>query len=233
MKQHNDELLCMLRMFKMNITIRFMTIIILAIASVHASSCYAQNNKNLTLWYDRPGEKWSESLPIGNGRLGAMMHGHPVQDVFYLNEDTIWSGGPHDYTNIGSHQYLEKLRKLIREEKYDKAAKFGAEHSLGVPRYQQGYHSLGKLHLNFNGHESYTNYRRQLDMSKGIVEIRYQTDNATYSRQILASHPDQVIIIQLSCNQPGRITFETHLSTEHVKQSIKHIGSNGLVPYNI
>lgn len=200
----------------------------LVITALPFSSHSAEINGRTTLWYDRPGEKWSDSLPIGNGRMGAMMHGDPARDVFYLNEETVWSGGPHDYTNAGSFRYLEKLRRLIRDGKYDEAAKFGAERMLGIPRSQQGYQSLGKLFLNFDGHASYSNYHRQLDMSQGMVEIQYQVDDAVYTRKILASHPDQVIAIQLDCDLPGRITFETCLSTEHEEHGIKPVGSSGL-----
>ena len=99
-------------------------------AGTQASAQSPATGGKLVLWYDEPASEWYQALPIGNGRLGAMIHGHPAQDVFYLNEDTVWSGGPHNYTNIGSHQYLEQLRQLIRDEKYDEAAEFGSEHSL-------------------------------------------------------------------------------------------------------
>lgn len=198
------------------------------LTTAYAGGSSVRDGRKLTLWYDRPGTQWSESLPIGNGRMGAMVHGDPVADVVYLNEDTVWSGGPHDYTNVGSYQYLEQLRKLIRDEKYDESKDFGAEHSLGVPRYQQGYQSLGKLHLSFPGHESYTNYRRQLDMSKAVVEIQYRVDDATYTRKILASYPDQVIAMQMACDKPDKITFEASFSTEHKKYSVKQFGNNVL-----
>lgn len=122
----------------------------------------AETPSRLTLWYDQPGTAWTHATPIGNGRLGAMMFGDPANEVLDLNEDTVWSGGPHDYTHVGAVKHLAELRRLIREEKYDEAAKIGAEHMMGVPRPQQGYQSLGELHLRFPGHESYTNYHRQL-----------------------------------------------------------------------
>ncbi|WP_419194867.1 glycosyl hydrolase family 95 catalytic domain-containing protein [Novipirellula herctigrandis] len=203
-------------------------IAVITIFVAGAANCHANDSSKVTLWYDRPAVSWSESLPIGNGRWGAMMHGDPAADVFYLNEETVWSGGPHDYTNVGSHQYLEPLRKLIREEKYDEAAEFGAAHSLGVPRKQQGYQNLGKLHLECQGHDSYSDYRRQLDLSTGLVEIKYKVGGATFTRQILASHPDDVIAIRLSCDQPGKISFTTFFSTEHTPQNRQHVGTNGL-----
>lgn len=182
-----------------------------------------------TLWYGKPATAWSESLPIGNGRLGAMMHGNPAQETVYLNEETIWSGGPHSYTHRGAHQHLAELRQLIRDEKYEEASDFGVAHSLGMPRYQQGYQSLGKMHLRFPGHESFTNYRRQLDMSRGLVEIQYQVGDTRYQRQILASHPDQVIAMQLDCEGPGTITFEASLATDHKPYARKPMGANGLI----
>ena len=176
-----------------------------------ADSGAGESDNRVTLWYDQPASQWSEAIPIGNGRMGAMVFGRPADEVLYLNEDTVWSGGPHDYTNVGSRQYLGELRRLMRDEKYEEAAIFGADHMLGVPPRQQVYESLGKLHLKFPGHESYTDYRRQLDMSQGVVKVRYQVGDAKHSRQILASRPDQVIAIRLECDRPGRSSTECTL----------------------
>ena len=185
--------------------------------------------KYTTLWYDKPGETWAEALPIGSGRLGAMMLGQPAEERFYLNEDTVWSGQPHDYTNVGAYKHLEELRQLILDGKYDEAVKFGAEHSLGDPPGQQGYQCLGRLHLEFPGHENYTDYYRQLDMSTAMVDVKYQVGDATFTRQILASYPDQVIAMNLDCDKPGKITFKARFSTLHEKHSIKSIGNDILV----
>ncbi len=209
--------------------IRSIFLLLIVISSLTTLEAAELSRNKVTLWYDKPATAWHEATPIGNGRMGAMMFGQPTEEVFYLNEDTVWSGEPHDYTNVGAHQYLEQLRQLIRDEKYDEAKEFGAKHLLGVPKSQQGYQSLGKLHLKFAGQQPYTNYHRQLDMSAGLVDVQYQINDAVYTRQILASNPDQVIAMQLDCDKPGKITFEAKFSTEHEKHSVKQIGKDILV----
>lgn len=201
---------------------------LLVVFGPHAFADEESGNARLTLWYGAPATTWSEATPIGNGRTGAMMFGDPAKEVFYLNEETVWSGGPHDYTNVGSHQHLAELRRLIRDEKYEEASKFGAEHLLGVPPAQQGYQNLGKLHLNVPGHEHHTGYRRQLDMSTGVVKIGYQVGDATYRREILASHPDQVVAMRMTCDRPGQISFEARISTEHARHTVRAVGADGL-----
>ena len=95
------------------------------------------------------------------------MFGHPSKEVIYLNEDTVWSGEPHDYTNVGAHRHFETLRQLIRDEKYEQAKEFGAEHLLGIPSSQQGYQHLGLLHLDFPGNAA--GLAAAMSSKKGIM----------------------------------------------------------------
>ena len=167
------------------------------------------------LWYEQPATAWNEAFPIGNGRLGGMVFGGTANETFTINEDTVWSGEPRDYANVGAHEHLAQYRQLIRDEKYDEAATFGAQHMLGVPRSQAKYQRLGGLVLRFPGHESPSAYRRQLDLSTGVVSVEYQVGDAVFRREVFASHPDQVVVIRLTCDQPHRITFALGLNSPH------------------
>lgn len=205
-----------------------MTWLAIAMLTGGLGRAVAATGHELTLWYDRPASQWAEALLVGNGRLGGMVHGGVEKETIDLNEDTVWSGSPHDYTNPGSHQYLEELRALIRAEKYDEAARFGAEHMRGGPRTQKIYQKLGELLLAFPGHAAPQDYRRQLNLAEGVVRVQYRIDDATFTREILASHPDQVIAIRLSCDQPGRISFIAELATSHRKSSHETPGVNSV-----
>jgi alpha-L-fucosidase 2 len=199
-------------------------LVLLIISSSHGSM---ENDRN-KIWYNKPATGWTEAMPIGNGRLGAVVYGGYKTETLMLCEETVWSGGPHDYTNVGSHKYLSQLRNLIFTEQYDAAATFGAKHMLGVPRKQKAYQPLGSLYLNFPGHESVTDYRRELDMADAIAKVSYRVGDAMFTREIFASNPDQVIAIRLSCDQPGKITFSANLDSLHPGYKIKAIGSDGI-----
>ena len=101
----------------------------------------------LTLWYDRPAEEWTEALPIGNGRLGGMVFGGTASERIQLNEDTFWSGRPHDYTNPEAREHLDEARKLIFEGKPDEAQKIIDAHMMGKPHFLQAYQTLGDQSL--------------------------------------------------------------------------------------
>jgi alpha-L-fucosidase 2 len=105
-----------------------------------------------TLWYRQPATTWNEALPIGNGRLGAMLFGGVNEERLQLNEDTLWSGAPHDYNHPGAFEHLAEIRKLIAEQKFPEAEKLGNEKILGIPKGQASYQPLGDLKLGFSHH---------------------------------------------------------------------------------
>ena len=166
----------------------------------------------LTLWYRRPAAQWTEALPIGNGRLGAMVFGGIERERLQLNEDTLWSGGPKDWNNPKGPQVLAEVRKLIAEEKYaeaDRAAK-----GMQGP-YTQSYQPLGDLHLTFeHGDIARGGYRRQLDLKSAITDVRYRIGTTTFTREIFASYPDQVIVIRLAADKPGMISFNAQFDSQ-------------------
>ena len=169
----------------------------------------------LVLRYDRPAEKWEEALPIGNGRLGGMVFGGTHQERIQLNEDTFWSGYPHDYTNPEAQKHLAAVRKLIFEDKHAEAQKIADAHLMGAPRFLQAYQTLGDLRLKFPGHEQVTDFRRELDLGQAVARVTYRVGDAKFTRETFSSAVDQAIVIRLTCDRPGRIDVEATLDSPH------------------
>src|SRR5215208_5285394 len=166
---------------------------------------------SLTLWYRRPAQQWVEALPVGNGRLGAMVFGGVERERLQLNEDTLWSGGPRDWNNPKAPQVLADVRRLIAEEKYIEADR--AARGMQGP-YTQSYEPLGDLVLVFeHGDIARGGYRRQLDLQSAIAAVRYRIGNVNYVREVFSSHPDQVIVVRLTADTPGMITFTASLDS--------------------
>jgi alpha-L-fucosidase 2 len=126
----------------------------------------AQSDSLLKLWYNHPARRWVEALPVGNGRLGAMIYGDPSNEIVQLNENTVWAGQPNRNDNSDAKEALPQVRKLIFEGKYKEAQdlvnqKFISKISHGMP-----YQTVGDLHLIYPGHEKYSDYYRELDIEK-------------------------------------------------------------------
>jgi alpha-L-fucosidase 2 len=172
-------------------------------------TCLAAVNgqSDLKLWYDSPATQWTQALPIGNGRIGAMVFGGTAEDRYQLNEDSLWCGGPHDYAHEGAAQYLPQIRQLLFEGKQKEAQQLATERFMSVPLGQMPYQPFGDLKLTFPGHEKVEGYRRELDLDTAIATTTYRVNGVTYTRQALASWPDQVIVIRIGCSRPGSIRF--------------------------
>lgn len=184
----------------------------------------AQNASDLKLWYTKPASQWVEALPIGNGRLGAMIFGDPVKETIQLNENTVWAGQPNRNDNPDAREALSTVRKLIFEGKYQEAQdlvnqKFISKTSHGMP-----YQTVGNLKLTFQGHENYTDYYRELDISKALVSYRYKVNGVTYNTETFSSFPDQVIIVKISADRPGMLSFSATM--ERPSEVVVRSGGN-------
>jgi alpha-L-fucosidase 2 len=164
----------------------------------------------LTLWYRRPASRWVEALPIGNGRLGAMIFGGIGSERLQLNEDTLWSGGPKDWDNPKAKEILPELRRLIAAGQYVDADTL-AKQALGP--YTQSYLPLGDLHITFAHGDVGRRYRRALDLRTGIASQEYAVGGITYTREAIASHPDQIIALRLTASRAGLLTFVARLTS--------------------
>ena len=186
----------------------------------------AEPSNNTKLWYSKPATEWSEALPIGNGRLGAMIYGGVKLERLQLNEDTLWTGGPRSYDNPEALQHLEPVRNLLTKGAYEQAEDL-AKKMMGKPLYQMAYQPLGDLFLSFPGNEQASDYRRELDLRTAVSTITYRVDDAQFTRKIFASNPDEAIVIRLECDKPGRRTFDLFATSPHPSQS-KAIDNNTL-----
>ena len=157
-------------------------------------------------------------MPIGNGRLGAMVFGGVGEEKIQLNEDTLWTGAPHDYNHPGASDHLAQIRKLIAEQNYDEALKLGDEKMLGIPPNQASYQPLGDLQMRFADHQNETDYRRELDIQNSVARVSYRIGSVRYTREVFISYPDQIMAMQLTCDQPSRLGIELEFSCPHSNQ---------------
>jgi alpha-L-fucosidase 2 len=166
----------------------------------------------LSLWYRKAAEKWVEAIAIGNGRLGGMVWGNPSQEKINLNEDTFWSAGPYD-PNHDCYQDWQEARKLIFEGKFAEAEKITAEKLLANPTRQMSYQPVGDLLLDFPGENVAENYRRDLNMDTAIVTVSYTRDGVKFTREIFISPVDQVVVVRISADKPGAVSFKARLTS--------------------
>ncbi|MCG5212599.1 glycoside hydrolase family 95 protein [Streptosporangium soli] len=162
----------------------------------------------LKLWYNRPAEQWLEALPVGCGRLGAMVFGGVATERLQLNEDSVWGGGPHVYDPPDALAALPEIRKLVWEEKWKAAQNLADEKFMGRPTEQAPYQVLGDLALTFPGAGEFTEYRRELDLTQAVSTVSYLSGGVRHSREVFASKPDQVIVVRLTADKPGSVSFE-------------------------
>ena len=198
---------------------RVLLLLILGIALINDLS--AQSNSLLKLWYNQPGKQWVEALPVGNGRLGAMIFGDPSKEQIQLNESTIWAGSPYTNANPKSLKALPVIRKLIFDGDYEKAQGMANKDIISQTAQGMPYQTVGSLYLHFPGSEKYTDYYRELNLENATASVRYKVNGVTFKRVIFASFPDQVIIVRLTADKPGKINFTASMnSPEKVVVSI-------------
>jgi alpha-L-fucosidase 2 len=178
--------------------------------TLEASPLLAAAERELLLWYRRPAGEWVEALPIGNGRFGAMIFGGIERERLQLNEDTLWSGGPRDWNNPEARQVLPEVRRLLFAGEYREAERL--THRMEGP-YTESYLPLGDLVLTFEHGNIASGYRRELDLRSGVARVAYRVGPASYTREVFASHPDQLIVVRLTTDQPGALSFVAKLDS--------------------
>ena len=181
-----------------------------AISDVPAE--YKPNAEATVLWYKQPAKVWSDAMPLGNGRLGAMVFGDPEKERILLNEETVWTGGPYNPTNIEGAKHIQEIRDLVFKGNYAKAHWAFGRYLMGYPVEQQKYQPLGDLWLVFPGHKDVADYRRDLDMDTAVASVRYTHDGVVFRRETLVSSVDQVVAVRLTADKPGRISFRSQLT---------------------
>lgn len=197
------------------------TLLILSFFLVFLYSCIGSSdpekelNPSLVMWYNNPASNWTEALPVGNGRLAAMIYGGTENEVIQFNEETLWSGQPHDYAHPGAYKYLGQIRQLLWEGKQREAEDLANRNFMSQPFGQLCYQPFGNILLDFPGHENATNYERKLDLEDAISSVLYEIDGVKFKREIFSSAPDQSIIIGLESAKKGALNFTAGMDSPH------------------
>lgn len=179
-------------------------------------------NPSLKLWYDEMAgtnasgnaydnsESFYKALPIGNGRVGAMVYGNYPNEKFDLNEATFWSGGPGTNDRAGAADKFEEAQQLVYKGQYSQADSFVSSNIIGGG--EAKYQSVGTLELAF-GHDKVSDYSRQLDLNTGVVSSQYVYEGKTYQRESFVSYPDDVMVTRITCDTPGSVSFTAKYSS--------------------
>ncbi|MFA5045109.1 MAG: glycoside hydrolase family 95 protein [Paludibacter sp.] len=170
-------------------------------------------NYDYKLWYDKPAQVWTEALPLGNGRLGAMVFGNPATEQIQLNEATIWAGSPNNNANPTALEYIPKVRELVFAGKYLEAQTLATEKVMSNTNSGMPYETFGDLRISFPGHSRYTDYYRDLNLDSARATVHYNVDGVTYQREMFTSFTDQVVIVRLTASEKGKITFNAILTS--------------------
>jgi alpha-L-fucosidase 2 len=193
----------------------FLLIPVIAFFLMTPCSSMAQSQKNandLKLWFARPAANWNESLPIGNGRLGAMIFGGVDEERLQLNEQTVWTGKDVDFVNPAAKAALPEIRRLLFAGKYAEAQKMTKEKMMGNKTVASTYQTLGDLLLDFQHQRGeVSNYRRELDLDSAVARVSYNLGGTSFKREVFSSAPNQAIFVRLSASRPASITFGVKL----------------------
>ncbi|MFA6482245.1 MAG: glycoside hydrolase family 95 protein [Bacteroidales bacterium] len=164
---------------------------------------YADNH--LTLWYNQPVKVWDEALPVGNGRLGAMVFGNPQEERIQINEESIWAGCPVDNNNPNSLAHLPEIQKALFESRFKDAWQLANENMLGTPPRIRSYQPLGDLLIKYGWKSNPENYRRSLDLKSGIAATEFTVDGKSYRQEVFASVPDNILVVKILAVDGGAI----------------------------
>ena len=193
----------------------------IAFTSILAINCFSQTN--LKLWYNQPAKNvWEAALPIGNGRLAAMVYGNTDKEIIQLNESSVWSGGPNRNDNPDALAALPEIRRLIFEGKNLEASKLAAEKIQSKTNHGMMFQPVGNVELNFPGHDSskISNYYRELDIEKAVTRTSYTVGGVRFTREIFASMRDQVIVVRLTADKPQSLNFSIGATCPHAISDI-------------
>lgn len=182
----------------------------------------------LTLWYRQPAKQWVEALPVGNGRLGAMVFGGTTEERIQFNEATLWVGEPHDYSHVGASNYLAAIRELLFAGKQKEAEALAMKEFMSVPLKQMPYQPFADLRLQFHGHESASEYRRELNLDEGVARTSYRVGANRYARETFSSAPDQVLVTHITSDLNGQLSFSVGFDCAHWS-TVEAAGNNELI----
>jgi alpha-L-fucosidase 2 len=193
--------------------------------------------RELKLWYTEPANEWVEALPVGNGRLGAMVFGGIETERIQLNEESVWTGGPIERANPEALENLGKVRQLLFEGKYAEGDRLAQEKIMGkrIDPGKHTYQTLGDLFFEFEVLSNVSDYKRDLDLRTAVATTRFTSNGVKYTREVFASAPNQVIAVKLSASEKGKLNFTTWLErpgdAEEVSVSGNQLLMTGFAQY--
>ena len=160
----------------------------------------------MRLWYQSPAEDWNSALPLGNGKLGAMVFGGPVAERIQLNEDSVWSGGFRDRVNPDCKNNLPEIRRLLREGDIAQAENLATLAMAGTPEFERMYQTLGDIYLTMeNQAGEVEHYTRQLDLDNALCTVSYTSGGVDYTREAYISAPHNVMVVRLGSGGKGGV----------------------------
>ncbi|MDF2551015.1 MAG: glycoside hydrolase family 95 protein [Chryseobacterium sp.] len=187
----------------------------------------AQKGGKYKLWYDKPAKQWVEALPVGNGRLAAMVFGDPSKERLQLNEGTFWSGGPSRNDNPDGPKVLDSIRYYLFNGNYKRAEILSNKGLTAKTLNGSAFQNIGDLNLDFTNLGDVKDYYRELDIEKAITTTTFSSNGTHYKREVFASIPDQVIVIKLSSDKKNALNFNAGFNSE-LKKNTKAIDANTL-----
>jgi len=190
-----------------------------------------QTENPLKLWYRQPAERWMESLPVGNGRLGAMVFGGVDRERIALSESTLWSGERSDqHENPKALEHLPEIRRAVFEGRYAEADRMSKKFLMGRQKNFGTNMPMGDLSLQFDHPDGEVRgYRRELDMDQAIAVVEYSVGDVRYKREVLASNVDDVLVLRLTCDKPGRLSFAASIEAGNKPWEAHTQGDDSLV----
>ncbi len=181
--------------------------LLFAAVTLLSLSCSSENESQLKLWYDSPSKQWTDALPLGNGRLGAMVFGTPAKERIQINEETIWGGGPHNNVNNKAKDGLDEIRQALFENRRKDAQALCDEYINTPGPHGMPYQTAGSVILDFDGISEYTDYYRELDLERAVATTTFKADGVGYKREAFVSFEDQVIAVRLTATEKRSLSL--------------------------
>jgi alpha-L-fucosidase 2 len=206
----------------------FMSATFLGMFFIYFSDSLCQNTpSDLKIWFNKPADNWNEALPVGNGRLGAMIFGRVENERIELNEESVWTGESRWDANPDALKSLPKVRQLLFEGKFKEAEALAQKGILGNKPHNPvaTYQALGDIYLNYGPNRGVTNYRRELDIEDAVARVTYTANGINYVREIFSSACDQAIVIRLIADKSGSHSFTLRLSRQSNNAEVSASGN--------
>lgn len=192
----------------MKLSVFFNLLMIVPLLLISSCSSEPEISGNNILWFDEPAGEWTEALPVGNGRIGGMLFGGTTVERLQVNEESLWGGSHIPNNNPGALENLDQIRRLILDGQIPRAFELADKHIAGIPGKLRSYQLLGDIYLHFEDTSSLiSNYRRELDLERGITSVSYERDGIEVSYELFASAHDDVLVLKMEAEKPGPLNM--------------------------